>query len=146
MELLEQHVDYIERLYRWIDSLGHTKTSNGVFYLLERFHLNHRHAFGNSSDLRILEQRLAQLHARCVLLTLSADVVESRYIESRGHDWKAYVMKDGLSVAEACRQFLDSQDSLRQWAAHSLIPVTEITTDDADWHGYAEQILQSLVE
>ncbi len=64
MELLNRHVDYIEQLYTWIDSLGHMKMSHGVFYVLERFHLNHRHAFGDSPGIQTLEQRMAKLNAR----------------------------------------------------------------------------------
>ena len=146
IELLNRHVEYLESLHNWIDSLGHTKTSNGVFYVLERFHLNHRHAFENGIGIRKLERRLAKLNARCVLLTLSPEVVESRFIESRGADWKSYVMKDGYSVDQTCLEFLNDQDRLRQCAEQSLIPTMEITTDDVDWDGYARKIMLRLTE
>lgn len=144
MELLNRQVEHLEQLYHWINSLGHTKTSNGVFYILERFHLNHRCAFGDSPGIRNLEQRLTELNAHCVLLTLSPEVIESRYIESRGQDWKSYVMRDGLSVTETCERFLIDQDKLRQCAKQSLIPTMEITTDDANWDSYAQQIISML--
>ena len=146
IELLNRHVDYLEQLHNWIDSLGHTKTSNGVFYILERFHLNHRHAFDINTGIRTLEQRLSKLNARGVLLTLSPEVVESRFIESRGQDWKSYVMKDGCSVSETCQKFLNDQDRLLQCAEQSLIPTMEIRTDDADWDCYARQIMLKLTE
>jgi hypothetical protein len=146
IRLLQRHIDYLEQLYSWIDSLGHTKPANGVFYILERFHLNHRKAFGASSEIQSLEERLLKLNAHCVLLTLSPEVVESRFIESRGQDWKSYVMRDGYSVAAACERFLSDQDELRQCAKHSLIPTREIRTDDADWDSYAQQIMWMLTE
>lgn len=89
IQLLNRHVDYLELQYSWIDSLGHTKPSNGIFYLLERFHLNHRAAFSNSSNIEVLEKRLFRLNAQCVLLTLSEDAVEPRFIESRSNAWKS---------------------------------------------------------
>jgi hypothetical protein len=92
IKLLKRHVDYLEQLHNWIDSLGRTKPSNGVFYILERFHLNHRAAFADLIEIETLEQRLSKLNARCVLLALSPDVVESRFVESRGEDWKSYVI------------------------------------------------------
>ncbi|WP_194542613.1 hypothetical protein [Paenibacillus sp. JZ16] len=86
--LLNRQVDYIEEQYNWIDSLGHTKPSNGIFYLLERFHINHRAAFLNSAEIESMGERLSRLNAHCVLLTLSNDTVESRFIESRSEAWK----------------------------------------------------------
>lgn len=145
IELLHRHVDYLEQLHNWINSLGLTKTSNGIFYIPERFHLNHLHAFGSSKEIRSLDQRLANLNAHCVLLTLSPQVVESRYIESRGQDWNYLVMKEGLSVAHTCQKFLDDQDRLRQCASQSLVPTQEITTDDVDWDRYAQQVMQQVM-
>ncbi len=55
-------------------------------------------------------------------------------------------MKDGLSVAETCEQFLVDQDKLRQCAGQSLIPTMEITTDEVDWDSYAEQIMTTLTQ
>ena len=94
----------------------------------------------------MLEQRLADLNALCILLTLLHEMVELRFIEIRAEDWKAYVMNGGRSVAETCRQFLGGQDRLRQWAADSLIPTIEIGTDDADWDRYAQQMLQGVAK
>lgn len=125
-------------------SLGRTKTSNGVFYIFERFHLNHRAAFGMSTGLDTLEQRLSNLNALCVLLTMSPDVIESGYVESRGEDWKTYVMKGFSSSAEACHKFINGQENMRNCVKQSLVPAFEINTDDADWDSYAEQIMRRL--
>jgi len=144
IQLLNRHVDYLEQQYNWIHSLGHTKPSNGVFYLLERFHLNHRAAFTNSAEIETLEKRLTRLNALCVLLTLSQDAVESRFIESRSEAWKSYVLGNHLTVAEACQEFLENQERLRKCAKQSLIPTLEINTDEADWDSYAKQILMGL--
>jgi hypothetical protein len=144
IKLLKRHVDYLEQLHNWIDSLGHTKPSNGVFYILERFHLNHRAAFADLIEIETLEQRLSKLNALCVLLTLSPDVVESRFVESRGEDWKSYVTGNYSTTTEACRKFLEDQEKLRKCAKQSLIHTLEFNTDDVDWDSYAKQILEKL--
>jgi hypothetical protein len=144
IKLLKRHVDYLEQLHNWIDSLGHTKPSNGVFYILERFHLNHRAAFTDLTEIETLEQRLSNLNAHCVLLTLSPDVVESRFVESRGEDWKTYLIGNYSTTTEACQKFLEDQVKLRKCAKQSLIPTLEINTDDADWDSYAKQLLEIL--
>lgn len=144
IQLLNRHVDYLELQSNWIDSLGHTKPSNGIFFLLERFHLNHRAAFPNSSDIEVLEKRLLRLNARCVLLTLSQDAVEPRFIESRSNAWKSYVMENHSTVTEACQKFLEDQHQLRLCAKQSLVPTIEINTDEADWNSYAKQILMEF--
>jgi hypothetical protein len=141
IQLLNRHVDYLEQNYNWIDSLGHTKSSNGVFYLLERFHVNHRAAFIDSTEIEMLEKRLVKLNAHCVLLTLSPDVVESRFVESRSEAWKSYVMENHSTITDACKKFLGDQEKLRMYAKQSLIPTLEINTDEADWDSYAKKIL-----
>jgi hypothetical protein len=144
IRLLNGHVDYLEQQYNWINSLGHTKPSNGVFFLLERFHVNHRAAFINFPEIEMLEKRLSRLNAHCVLLTLSQKAVEPRFIESRSEAWKSYVMKSHSTVTEACQKFLEDQENLRICAKQSQIPTLEINTDEADWDSYAKQILAEL--
>jgi hypothetical protein len=141
IQLLNRHVDYLEQNYNWIDSLGHTKPSNGVFYLLERFHVNHRAAFIDSTEIEMLEKRLVRLNAHCVLLTLSPDVVEPRFVESRSEAWKSYVMENHSTITDACKKFLGDQEKLRMYAKQSLIPTLEINTDESDWDSYAKKIL-----
>ncbi len=141
IQLLNGHVQYLEQQCNWIESLGHSKRSNGIFYLLERFHLNHRAAFENDAEIERMEERLLMLNPRCVLLTLSPHAVESRYIESRGEAWKSYAMNGHASIADACESFLATQERMRACARKSLIPTIEINTDDGDWGAYASAIL-----
>ncbi|EAC9582380.1 TPA: hypothetical protein QFG15_002653 [Enterococcus faecium] len=143
IQLLNCHVDYLEQQYNWIDSLGHTKPANGAFYLLERFHVNHRAAFLNS-EIEMIEKRLSRLNAHCVLLTLSQEAVEPRFIEGRSESWRSYVMENHSTVTEACQKFLEDQENLRMYAKQSLIPTLEINTDEADWDSYAKRILMEL--
>ncbi|MNO48102.1 hypothetical protein D3C76_384310 [compost metagenome] len=143
ISLLSRHVDYLEQQYDWINSLGHSKSSNGILFLLERFHANHRAAFEASREIELLENRLSRMNAHCVLLTLSQDAVEPRFIESRGEAWKSYVMGK-FTATEACEKFLENQEKLRMSTKQSLIPTLEINTDEADWDSYAKRILMDL--
>lgn len=144
IELLNTHINYLELLHNWNYSLGSTTLTSGVFYILERFHLNHRDAYGDTAEIVTLEKRLLRLNAHCVLLTLSSDVVESRFVESRGKDWKSYIMKENFSISEACQKFLANQERLRKCAEQSLVPTFEINTDGAEWNDYAQQLLTNL--
>lgn len=144
IKLLNRHVDYLEQLHKWIESLGHTKQSNGLFFILERFHLSHRASFVNHTQVEMLEERLSKLNSLCILLTLSPDVVESRYVESRGVNWKSLVMQNSSSTGEVCHKFLENQEKLRNYAKQSLVPTVEFNTDDADWDSYVKQIMEKL--
>ncbi|MET3848689.1 hypothetical protein [Paenibacillus sp. OAE614] len=146
IQLLNQHIAYLEQLHGWIESLGHAKPSNGIFFILERFHLNHRSAFADHSKIEALEQRLLRLNAKCVLLTLSPEAVPTRFVESRGEAWRSYVMANHPSADEACRKFVEDQERLRTCMKQSLIPAMEINTDEAAWDDYANQILRVLDE
>jgi len=144
IDLLNRHVEYLEHQNDWINSLGHTKSTKGIFFILERFHLNHRGAFEDYSGIEKLEQRLLKLNAHCVLLTLSPTAVESRFVESRGEAWKEYIMKNLSNTTEACLKFQEDQEKLRFSARQSIIPTFEINTDSADWESYAHQILKDI--
>lgn len=82
------------------------------------------------------------MNAYCVLLTISQNAVEPRFIESRNEAWKAYVMENHPTVTEACQKFLGDQEKLRLSAKQSLLPTLEINTDQADWDSYAKRILE----
>ncbi|UKS29986.1 hypothetical protein LOZ80_14030 [Paenibacillus sp. HWE-109] len=144
IQLLRRHVDYLEQQSNWIDSLGQMKSSHGIFFVLERFHVNHRAAFQDSLEISQLENQLLKLNARCLLLTLSKEAVGPRFIKSRGVAWESYVLENHASESEACQKFLEEQEKLRMVAKQSLIPTLEINTDAADWESYARQILVEL--
>lgn len=78
-ELLKERIDGIAKLNVWACSLGpHNRASRGLFYLFERFHLNHRISYPESSYISSIEERLKELACSCVLLTISVDKIEHR--------------------------------------------------------------------
>ncbi|TQR95523.1 hypothetical protein [Paenibacillus ottowii] len=129
IQLLNRHVYYLEQQYNWIDLLGHLKPSNGVFYLLERFHLNHRAVFINTAEIEMLEKRLSSMNAHCMLLTLSKDSVEPRFIEIRSDTWRSYIKENHPTIAEACEKFLEDQEKLLMYAKQILKEFKQRTID-----------------
>lgn len=147
LQLLEQNVAMLEQLHGWARRLGPaSRRSRGLFYILERFHLNHRQSFPDTDSARIteIEQRLAALGAKCVLLTVSPTAVEERFIRSRGKAWEMQVLQSHASIAAACDAYSSTQESLRALAATSAIPTVEIVTDKAEWEIYAERVMAEL--
>lgn len=77
--LLADRLLCIENLNAWANKLGpYRRSSRGLFYLFERFHLNHRFAYGETADIAGIEARLCNLGCQCILLTVSPDRVPER--------------------------------------------------------------------
>lgn len=144
LELLSDRVDMLKKLNDWANHLGPwRRKSRGLFFILERFHLSHRAAFPDHDDTAIaeIEQRLVELGARCVLLTISPAVVEERIKSRNLSEWEG---KSSKEVEEACKDLLEAQDALRFQARRSIVPTREINTDDKHWDAYARMIMEDL--
>jgi ABC-type metal ion transport system, ATPase component len=142
LELLGSRVEMLKNLNDWAKYLGPwRRKSRGLFFILERFHLNHRAAFPDHDDAEIakIEQRLCELGARCVLLTISPEFVKER-IQSRNP--AAWEGKSSQEIEKGCKALLEAQDALRLQAGKSVIPTREIHTDDMEWDAYARMIME----
>lgn len=107
--LLLERLEALEALARWGSGLAATSpVAAGVFFTLERFHLNHRLAYEDDMDwTERLEERLRALQALCVLLTVSADTLPERLRHRLRASGNAH---DASSVDLACARFLDYQE------------------------------------
>ncbi|REK52200.1 MAG: hypothetical protein C6W55_17080 [Thermobacillus sp.] len=142
LELLNSRVEMLESLNDWANYLGPwRRKSRGLFFILERFHLNHRVAFPDFDDTEItsIEKRLSDLGARCVLLTISPEIVEERIKSRNLAEWEGKSIQE---VEKACKELLEAQDALRTHAGKSLTPTLEINTDDKHWDEYARMIME----
>ncbi|KAA0549829.1 hypothetical protein FZW96_00300 [Bacillus sp. BGMRC 2118] len=139
LELLRDRVHMLKQLFDWQEKLGSSSRSKGIFFILERFHLNHRVAFLNEAaqELDELENELFRMGATCALLTISNDVVETRLQSRNPTDW---LNKSPEDRKQACQSLLLQQEEYRKQAKNSIIPTIEINTDKRDWKSYAEQI------
>lgn len=142
LELLRNRVGMLKILNDWAAYLGPGKRkSRGLFFILDRFRLNHRVAFSDSDDAEItsIEHDLIKLGAKCVLLTVSDDIVEER-IQSRNPE--VWINKSREEIDLACKELIDTQNSLRIQASKSMVPTIEINTDNKEWDKYAGVIME----
>ena len=138
-ELLGERIRGIEVLNSWATELGpHRRTSRGLFYLFERFHLNHRHSYPESSYIENIEERLCQLCCKCVVLTVSSEKIEQR-LSHRSNGSLA-----GRGLTKAAAEFLRCQEHLIECAEKSVVPYTLLNTNEMSWKDYAVSILQTV--
>jgi len=143
-QLLIHRLEALEELRRWSERLGPgSLQSRGVFFALERFHLNHRVAYDDrdTSWSEKIEQRLRQLNATCFVLTISEAAIGDRLayrLRSRGE------APDAESLDRACTDFRAEQRRLLGAARASTLPTVVIESDDLDWARHANDILDGL--
>ncbi|WP_231710697.1 hypothetical protein [Gracilibacillus suaedae] len=89
LELLKERVMLLKKLSNWARELGQSQRSKGIFFILERFHLNHRVAFSDSlmDEIEQIEADLFGMGARCALLTISPDITEERLKSRNPEGW-----------------------------------------------------------
>ncbi|SDX63434.1 hypothetical protein [Paenibacillus sp. CF384] len=144
LKLLRSRVDMVKQLNDWAVYLGpHARRSRGLFYVLERFHLNHRVAFAeaDASEITRLEEDLAALGATCVLLTISPEVTEERIKSRVPSEW---INKSEVEVRQACQELLETQEKCRIHAQRSKVPTMELNTDKKNWDELAKLILDHI--
>ena len=140
LQLLTERVVMLKKLNNWAIEIGQSsQRSKGLFFIFERFHLNHRVAFSHyiSDEIRQLEAELFEMGARCALLTVSSDNIERRISSRNPNEW---VGKTEEELKMACNLLLEQQQEYRSQAENSIIPTIEINTDNKDWESYAKQI------
>ena len=144
LELLRKRTKMLKDLNEWAVSLGPGKRkSRGLFFVIERFHLNHRVAFPDMDEQAIasLERELCDLGAKCVLLTISNERAEERIKHRNPAEW---LDKSREEMDAACRELIETQEALRVQASKSLVPTIEINTDRQEWDKYAGLIMEEL--
>ncbi|MCP4405159.1 MAG: hypothetical protein GY801_48635 [bacterium] len=144
LQLLRERLDMLEHLNDWACWLGDGKRrSRGLFFVFERFHLNHRCAFPDASTVEIglIERRLYELGATTVLLTISPDIVEERIQSRSPHLWKDHTRE---ALAQETETYIRGQARLVASAHQSSVPTIEMNTDDLNWDQYAHTILLEI--
>ena len=140
LHLLKERVMMLKRLNNWAIEIGQSpQRQKGLFFILERFHLNHRVAFPHfiSDEINQLEAELFEMGARCTLLTVSSNNIERRISSRNPNEW---IEKTEEEMKKACDLLLEQQQEYRRQAENSIIPTIEINTDNKDWESYAKQI------
>ncbi|RAP73625.1 hypothetical protein [Paenibacillus montanisoli] len=146
LELLRSRVGMLKQLNEWAVQLGpHSRKSRGLFFVLERFHLNHRVAFADADPAEItgIEEDLAALGGKCVLLTISPEVAEERIKSRVPAEWAG---KPRDEIGQACRELLETQEQLRAQARMSKVATMEVNTDGKNWDELARWIIARVDE
>lgn len=143
--ILKERVQMLRQLNDWAAYLGPdaSRASRGIFFVLERFHLNHRAAFPaeNTEEIEAVENELLRLGAKCVLLTVSSDIVEQRMQSRTPHEW---TNKSKEEIDKSAYEFIQTQAELRKQSRISVVPTIEIVTDHKDWTAYASQAMDLM--
>lgn len=92
----------LKMLNNWSREIGQTQRSKGLFFILERFHLNHRVAFSHSisDEIKELEAQLLGMGARCTLLTVSPENLEERISSRNPNEWEGKTMQEKKLACE----------------------------------------------
>lgn len=142
--LLKERVGMLRQLNEWANNLGNaSRRSRGIFFILERFHLNHRVAYPDKFlyEIEVIENQILNFGAKCALLTISPEIVEQR-IQSRTPD--EWMSKSREEIKAAVNELISTQSELRNASKESVIPTIEINTDSKDWNAYAKKIIGIL--
>ena len=141
--LLTDRVRGIEELNDWAIRLGGTasRRARGVFFVFERFHINHRYAYDyDEAFIDGLESRLEELGTTCVVLTVSPEFIGARLGFRLRASGKAI---DANNLHEEAASWISEQDRLIEEATKSSLPTFFLSTDAMEWDTYAAQILAS---
>ncbi len=145
IEILNGRVEMLEGLNNHSESLGpYSRRARGVFFIYERFHLNHRHAFpeNDQADIENIEARLSNLNAVCYLLSISNSKVGERLITRDNHLSTLSDSDMQLKVDE----YTCSRDELDVIANSSLLECKKLNTDSLNWDMYASNIITEVGE
>jgi len=134
ISLLESHLNYLSQLSNWINNeINHGKSSSDLYYMIERYHLNHIVHFGNHHEIIQIQNKLMELNPLCVLLTVSKSEmskrIQLRYPQIGNHDLKKEIEK-----------FTLIQEYYIKAVSNTVIPYKIVNTDSMDWEGLASQI------
>jgi len=134
VKLLKSKIDFLVNLGEWGDSLGDASIqSRGVFYVFDRFLLNHKVAFPEST-ISDLETMFLKCNPKTILLLISPDKIRER-IKMR---------ETGLSAKDLDRlaeNYIREQERYIELSRISNIPTSEIKTDGMNWDGFARRAM-----
>jgi thymidylate kinase len=141
--LLGERLEALDALQRWSSKLGPTeRDARGVFFVLERFHLNHRMSYATELEwIESVEARLAGLHAVCFLVTVSEALVPERVAWRLRASGKPHEPSD---VEKAARIFVEQQQRFLEAAERSKLRTVCVSTDDRNWDRCAQEILDEI--
>lgn len=140
LRVLSDRISMIKQLNIYANSMGeHSRSSRGLFYVFERFHLNYAFSHNDtiSKEYVELQKNLIGLNAQVALCTISPQNVERR-LTHRATYTKEIVTQEDIAT------YIENQQRYVNVANDSIIPTMIINTDNLNWNGYAKMILEAM--
>lgn len=112
LQLLKDRVVMLRDLNKWANKLGHaSRRARGLFFILERFHLNHRVSYSDKAlyEIEAIENEMLSFGAKCALLTISPEIVEQRIQSRTPYEW---VNKSSEEIKASVNELITTQSEL----------------------------------
>ena len=133
--MLERRLLLLEELSDYADGMGvHSRRARGLFFVLERFHLNYGMCFPHA-DLSAVERRLNHLNAQTVVLAVSPEKATERLSHRAGE----------RVCDRAVEDWLKEQARLTELAKASAVPAVILNTDGMNWRELAEGLMEHSI-
>ncbi len=130
IELLQKRISMLKEVGEWGDFLGPASiASRGVFFLLERFHINHLNTFPKS-NVENIELDLIKCNTKVILLTISPDYIYDR-LRTRDK------VSDDKTIYDKADRFVTEQEKYIKICKSSSLDTLIINTDCKEWDKYA---------
>jgi thymidylate kinase len=136
ISLLDERISCIESLDKWTGEFEPVKRSKRIFYIFERFHLNHRICFGNG-NIEKIEERIEEINGKCLLLHVTEEELFHRY-ENRENK-KGEIEKSKL--IDLVKSGMAEQEKLIYEAKKSNI-LTKIVSSNIDKNELYNEIVK----
>jgi hypothetical protein len=134
------HLDEIGEVLSWHVHALAREAEPKLYALLDTLHLTHCHRPGvlGFDDVRALDERLAALGARLLLLRAEPQTLWERcLVARRGSDFLRYARRFGQTEAQIHAWFLQEQDQILRLAQRSAMPGLQLEVEDPELEGAA---------
>ncbi|WP_408954922.1 hypothetical protein [Natroniella sp. ANB-PHB2] len=146
LNLLNDILTPLERYQKYYHQRGWqgAEQEHCYAFLLERFHLTHATYFDhlNWGELIQIDDRLADLKTKLVLLTMNKEVMVERIVVSRGSRWRSYISRFGSTVEEIVEHYYQRQQRKLKLAQQSNLVSLVLNTSAKNWEELAQQVLK----
>lgn len=145
VELLEGYVDILEKVYYnfYNSRFANTKSERvKPFFLIERFHMTHGLESKDFNPFKDIDNRLAAMDMKLVLLVMDDNVIEKRLLDTfprRPKTWENYCLSFG-GIKGAVERYRNMQEMLLSFAKLTKLDTIILNTSQEDWNVYVDII------
>lgn len=146
LTLLYEHLGNIDQLKKRLDAMKWCRPGHSgmrVPYILERFHFTHVYHYDHVGwkDVVPVDEKLEELNARAVILTVGRSYLAERIFNGRDAMWRHYISRFGETEDEILDHFESQQEELRKLARQSVLDIHFFDTGEKSSEETAGAIL-----